>query len=349
MEYDLDVPRRSSSPSDRSDAAACRSSGTSCASSRRQHHPRTMRNEALAVFVATMAMQGATAQAAEAEVPAVAAPAVTRSYLGPSAASPAAPAAPATSSMDDEAGRLASPTPLPEVDEVAPPRRRRRSAMELGASLGVARTFFRDHQLSPRRQGGVTGDFGLALDSLTRRRLDRLDVRYSTGGARAGTDGWRWEAWDLRWIVAPRVLTTRGGDLLVGVDAHLGFDLRQWEGEVSWQALVTAGPALAWRLQRAMRSGLWSLEGVVSSPLVGALGRPGFAGPFQETSLSRRDIFFSAPHNYRGLRGAVSLRWQRPGRSGLRLEFEAGGSQITVRHPASEATIGARVLAYWRF
>lgn len=214
----------------------------------------------------------------------------------------------------------------------------------LGVSVGVLGTQFRDQQLTPLRHGGIGPAFGLDLTVLTPKRLDRLDVTYHFGSG----EGWRWISLELDSMLAPRVLGSGNDGVYFGFKHDTGFALRWW-GDGTWQSNITFGVVLGARAELLDRGGhrLWA-EATVSTPLIGVVGRPGFAAPFQNDSMSLRDWMFASLHNHVALDTTASLLWLRPSGSHLRLELRTLDQRISVRHPVARSRTSAHLFATWR-
>lgn len=214
----------------------------------------------------------------------------------------------------------------------------------LGLAVGLAQTQFRDQQVTPLRHGGIGPEFGLHLDVLTPERLDRTSLTYHFGSSGV----WNWHSGEIDTVWAPRVLGDDRSSLYVGVKNDSAFALRigdngTWQSNISFGAVVGARKALLERNDHR----LW-VEGTLSTPLIGVVGRPGFANPFQENSFSLRDWMFASVHNHQALDGSASLLWLRPSGSHLRLELRSLHQRISVRHPVTRARASVNLVAYWR-
>lgn len=214
----------------------------------------------------------------------------------------------------------------------------------IGAAGGIAHTQFRDQQLTPLRHGGWGPSAALHIDVLTPTRLDRTRFSYHYGAS----GGWSWHAGEIDTVWAPRVLGDGDDGIYVGLKHDSHFSFRLWSGG-SWQSAITFGAVVGARKAVLDRDGhrLW-VEATLSTPLLGVVGRPGFAAQFQTNSLSIRDWMFSSLHNHIGVDGTGSLLWLRPSGSHLRLELRTVDDRIAVRHPVARSRSSLNVVAYWR-
>ncbi len=216
---------------------------------------------------------------------------------------------------------------------------------ELGLGPALVQAPFRDAQVSARRAGGGSGGFAASFDTLDAGRYDRVSV-VGTIGRR---DGWFWRGLELRSTLAPDVVELGAFDLRVGGELAAGLTVRSWRDNVGWRGHVTLGPAvgLGWRVHDGERS-QWTAEWVASTPLVGVIGRPGWAAAFQTGDHSLADYSFASLHRLRGGRTLLSLLWQREGRASIRFQAELSGRVVTWRHRLAEVQHVLSTLLYWR-
>ena len=233
---------------------------------------------------------------------------------------------------------LAEPTTQPATD--SGPR------AELGIGGAYVAMPFRDAQVSARRQQGAAGAFVVSLDGLGLPRLDRAELHAFLGGG----PGWSWRGIQLRNTIAPDVATLGPVTIRVGAQLDTGGVVRRWRDAVTWRAQVALGPAVALRLplvEGGSAAG-WSTELVAASPLLGVLGRPGWASSLQGFSLSSRDLAFASLHNHRAGQLQASLLWERGDHASLRLQGELSGRVVIWRHRLAEVAHSVSLLLYWR-
>ena len=124
--------------------------------------------------------------------------------------------------------------------------------------------------------------------------------------------------------------------------------VRRWRDNTAWRAHATLGPLVAARLPLNEGRSTWTAEVAASTPLLGALGRPGFATSFQDGTLSPQDITFATLDRHRGGRVLASLLWRREGRASLRFSAELSGRAIPWRHRLAEVQHVLSTMLYWR-
>ncbi|MFN3197375.1 MAG: hypothetical protein ACE366_02985 [Bradymonadia bacterium] len=214
----------------------------------------------------------------------------------------------------------------------------------LAVTPSLIYTEFRDQQLSPLSHGGWSLQLGFALDAFDPENIDRLGAHWIEGAE----GNWSWRQFDLKWFYAPRVMHGEHVDLFVGGSWQTGFGTRTLVDTDSWFVLSSLGPGVGGRMPMTLGTHALWFEARAAAPVLGVLGRPGYASATQRLDVSGEEFFLAAPHNVQAVTFDVSCLWIRPKGGDLRLEVGGWVRRVTERHEAVDAGLALTLSAYWR-
>lgn len=213
----------------------------------------------------------------------------------------------------------------------------------LGVSIGAINAQVRDELTSPLAYNGPGVVLGFGWHTIGAERIDRVDGRIGWGTLR----GLGWTHTALEYTLQPCWAQLASGQLCIGGLWHSSLDIREGTS-TSWDARSTLDLAMSWRKPMSAGAHTLLLDVGIATPVVGILGRPGYASEFVGDGFEVSDLQLAAPHNLQGADITARLTWFRPKRtSPARVELRWFAERIAVPHPILSLGAEARVTLYW--